>query len=283
VTIEKNKIKEFIDVIDKNIPDNLKQWIDYFEKKYGREPLIEEVYRLAPFNLGFVHYGGPPLSEKEIKHKKESISAQIHKKLKTIYGNEEALRLTCFALTDLNRNKTPMYVLTIVYLLAEQLEKNSRVFEALCKATFRFKEIDYNELLYGILKSHAPTGADIVNFCCKLLRSRDHTSRFIGDSVLYCAMWAVDKYELAHEVLDAYETAYKYELDEKTKSPYVDEKGLYAFLVSTILKNHPEAAKKYDSKLIEDINKLHRERISKAKKTGFSLPQRLKSRVYGRA
>jgi len=280
MTIEKNKTEEFIRVIDKNIPDNLKQWIDNFEKEYGREPMIEEVYRLAPFNLGFVHYGGPPLSEKETKQKEKSISAQIHNKLRTVYGAEELLRLTCSTLTKSNRNETRTYVLTIIYLLVEQLEKDPRIFEALCEATYRFKEIDYNELLYGILKSHAPTGADIVKFCCNLLRSEDHTSRFIGESVLYCAMWAVDKYGLVHEALDACITAYKFELNNETRSPYVGEKDLYAFLVSAILKNHPEAAKKYDSKLIEDINKLHRGRISKAKKTGFSIPKRLKSRVY---
>ncbi len=224
MTMDASNLREFVESVDLHIPIELKKFVDDFVTEEGRNPMVEEFYRLVDYNLGLVRYGGFfPISEEELRHKRESLSVQILRRLETVYGGEELKELTCSVLTDLERESIPVPVLTLVYLLTDLMEKDARIFDCLCEATTRFKDIIWNELLFGLLRRHAPEETDMVLFAVKLLKSRDYRHRDIAKGLLYCTAYLL-KGGLITTVLEAYKTAYDYEFDEETKSPYPDEK-----------------------------------------------------------
>jgi hypothetical protein len=153
------------------------------------------------------------------------VTAKVLKKLREKYSDTEINKLTCLALTELDRDKTPVYVVTIVYLLTNWLDRNQEIAKALLESISKHKDILWCDLLFGLLMHHLD-GEDVAKFGVRLLRSEDYKLREIGDGLLYCS-GGFAKRTLVQNILEAYQVAYKHELNENTKSPYKGAKERY--------------------------------------------------------
>lgn len=208
--MKKEKIMEFIELIEKNTPNELKEEELMFQKEHNRRPLAEEL-EWKGVNVGFMDLvGGPPLSEEHY------LSNKIYAQLKEKFSSEELRQLVCEVLINADRDRTPAYVILIVYYLSGLMEKDPKIFDALCKATVKFKEMASDcEVFVAFLRRHT-SDREIVIFATNLLKSEDYKLRDIGFGCMYVTPVDQDQYNL---ILDAYNKAYNLELNEKTRSP----------------------------------------------------------------
>ncbi len=226
-TLKKEKVREFIELIEQDTPEKLKEFEFKFQEEHNRKPLAKELR--ANVNIGYMR-DGPPLNEGELKIREESVSAQTEKRLKEKFSNEEIHELICQVITSKEiRNEIPAYVILILYYLSERMEKDHRIFDAICKSILEFADIPWDDdSASSFFKKHA-CSRDVVFFGIKLLKSINYEHRMIGDLLIYTS--GGPDFDQLNLVLEAYKTAYNFELDEKTKSPpdFYDRKGSCEF------------------------------------------------------
>jgi hypothetical protein len=226
---------EFIKLVDALVPLELKQWVSTFEKKENRKVDMYDLYRLSPISLGSVHFAGFPPSKIEIENKENSLSNQILKKLRERYTEDEIKKQICEKLRVSNRHSTPVYVITLLYLIPDLLEKDHCIFEAMCEAIFNYNDMIWGEIVFGLLRHQTTNEEEIVDYAIKLLKSEKYKHRSMGHELLYCTDYLV-KGERVTQIIDAYKQAYAYELNEKTKSPYKTMKERYTKKIAELTK-----------------------------------------------
>ncbi len=206
-TLKKENIREFIELIVQNTPEELKEFEFKFQKEHNRKPRAKELK--ANVNIGYMREG-PPLSEEELKIREESVSAQIENKLKEKFSTEEIHELICHVLTSKEiRNEIPAYVILILYYLSERMERDHRIFDAICKSMLEFADIPWDDdSASSFFKKHACI-RDVVFFGIKLLKSPNYEHRFIGDLLIYTS--GGPDFDQLNLVLEAYKTAYNLE------------------------------------------------------------------------
>ncbi len=214
-TLKKERVREFIELIEQNTPKELKESEFKFQNEHNRKPRAKELK--VNVNIGYMR-DGPPLDEEELKIREESVSAQIERKLKEKFSIEEIHELICHVITSKEiRNEIPAYIILILYYLGERMERDHRIFDAMCKAMLEFADIPWDDdSASSFFKKHA-SSRDVVFFGIKLLKSPNYEHRMIGDLLIYTSGGPdLDQLNL---VLEAYKIAYNFELNEKTKSP----------------------------------------------------------------
>jgi len=209
---KKNTIKmQFIRTVYDQIPEDIKKWIFAYLRSKKKDPTIMEVLNYNILDVWF-----DPYIDYQKAPKWNDAIPNIIKYLEKKYEKNELIDMMAGTLANTERFIVPIEVLTVLYEYCKILPKNDRVFDTLCEATWKYKDLIEPETITPLLKRHG-SALEIVDFGIRLLQSEDYEHRLIGDLIIYET--PTEDKELIKRIIKAYDIALKFEKNRRKKTP----------------------------------------------------------------